>query len=199
MTFREKILATANGECSKNGVKLYFGTGKWIEESAGLYCRGFFNPFLPKLAVATGNKEWELILAHELNHLRQWSEKSWAWKNYERSEGISSDVIVHEKKVPYNKFLQSVWTTLKLEKDCEDRTSKMLKSMGYSQRKLGEYIQKANAYVLYYLEFLKTRNWCESSNVPFENPKVWKYFPKNFDYDIPKTFNRLEHLYAKNS
>jgi len=58
-----------------------------------------------------------------------------------------------------------------------------------------EYIQKANAYTLFYLFVSDERVWYTIGKEPYRLPTVWKQFPKSFDIDLISTYNNLKHLY----
>jgi hypothetical protein len=197
MNLKKRLLTLTKKECKENGVILYLGPGKSVSYMKGLYVNGFFDfeADIPKLSCAIGHSNWELILVHELNHVRQWKENCKVWDDYvKKSKGII-DEAVSGKKISKEKLLIDAKLSLFLEHDCEKRSYKTLKQLGYPKEKLIEYIQKANAYALFYLYVAEHRVWYEIGKEPYNLKSVWGKFPKTFNINIDKTYARLSHLY----
>ena len=201
MTLKQKIVKIARSECRNNYVKFYLGRGKSVQYVSDhkLRVNGFFDsdPDIgrPKLACAIGRPNWELVLVHELNHLRQWKEDSQIWCDYEKIPGNRLDEAISGKDIDPKELEENIRATILLERDCERRTHNTLKELGYPEKKLKEYVQRGNAYTIFYLNILKTKKWYAIGKEPHSLKSVWCHFPTTFDIDIDKTFKKLGYLY----
>jgi hypothetical protein len=173
-------------ECKKYGVKFDLRRGKYINYQKGMKTSGFFDPDDKVLACARKNPNFLYILAHEYCHVVQWQENCKEWIYYDKCDaGILDDWLsgsyFHPKTV--NKVAR---VSLRLELDNEKRTIKLLKDFGMIDKESEVYVQKSNAYVLFYLYLLETRRWYKSSNVPYENINVVMSMSKKFNMDYDK-------------
>ena len=201
MSLQTELIRIAREECKANNVKLYLGRGKSINYSfvsPRIRVNGFFDfdvkpPKQMKLACATGRKNWELILVHELSHMHQWMEDCKVWKDYCATNGDMIDRAISGKSTDNTKLEHDAMVTLLLEHDCEKRAHELLKNLGYPKNKLDEYVQKANSYALFYLYILHNKKWYKVGKEPYNLKNVWKHFPKTFNIDIEATFHRLKH------
>jgi hypothetical protein len=200
MSVRSELVRMARAECKANGIKLYLGKGKSVQYGRGIRVNGFFDfdvkkPKQPRLACATGRPNWELVLVHELNHVRQWKEDCKVWKDYCDTTGDMIDRAISGRKIDPIKLKKDTFITLLMEHDCERRSHSMLKKLGYPKAKLVQYVQKANAYALFYLYVAKHKKWYSIGKEPYNTKKVWSKFPKTFDIDIASTFAQVGHLF----
>ena len=197
MNLKDKLKELAHKECKKNKVKLYLGRGKSVKYPIGnIRVNGFFNfdvdtTTTPILACATGRPNWELVLVHELCHMRQWKDNCKVWRNYCQDHHNFMDISLSGKYVNPKKLAKEAYIALLMEHDCEQRAHHLLSELGYSKQKLIEYIQKSNAYALFYLYVAQHNKWYEVGKEPYNLKNVWKHFPKTFDIDIDKEFFRL--------
>ena len=202
MTLKNKLVNIVRKECRDNAVKLYLGNGKSVNYSKGIQVNGFFDsnedePYQGKLSCAIGRQNWELILVHEFNHMMQWKENCKVWQNYEIICDNVIDEVISGKDVDLKNLEIDARTILLLEHDCEKRSYNTLKNLGHPKEKLVEYVQKANAYALFYLYIIKKKKWYEIGKEPYNLKSVWSKFPKTFNIDIDATYARLGHLYDK--
>ena len=197
MNIRNELVNIVRSECKANGVNLYLGSGKSVQYNRSVRVNGFFDfdTKIPKLACATGRPNWELVLVHELNHMLQWKEDCKVWRNYCATTGNMIERAISGKSTDSNKLKKDSMITLLMEHDCERRSHAMLKKLGYPKTKLTEYVQKANAYSLFYLYVAKHKKWYSIGKEPYNLKIVWSKFPKTFDIDIFSTFNNLGHLF----
>jgi hypothetical protein len=201
MNLQEKLLRLVRKECKESNVKLYLGKGKSIQYSKGILVNGYFSPDdeyeddSPKLCCAIGKPRWELTLVHELNHLRQWREDCKEWRDYAKLKGNIIDEAISGKNVNRKILQKNITATILLERDCEQRSYETLKSLGYPQKKLDEYVQKANAYTIFYVYMTDHRKWYVIGREPYNVENVWRRFPKTFDVDIDAIYDKLGHLY----
>jgi hypothetical protein len=82
--------------------------------------------------------------------------------------------------------------TRDMELDNEKRSVKLIKKWDLPID-VKVYTKKANAYVQFYNYMYLTRRWCNPSNSPARNPKVWKKMPASFrmNYEV------MEEKYIK--
>ena len=197
---QKQLLMLTRAECKNNKVKLYLGKGKAIQYTSTVKVNGYFDPEfeenVPKLACAMGVKNWELVLAHELNHMRQWIENCKTWRNYVKITGNIITEAISGKKVNNQTFKKNIFITIEMERDCERRTYETLKELKYPKKKLEEYVQKANAYTIFYIDILHHKKWYIIGQEPYNLKNVWSKFPKTFDVNIEEIYQKLGHLYA---
>ena len=199
--FQKSLLELTRTECKNNKVKLYLGRGKFIRYSTGVKVNGCFDPEPefeedpPKLSCSLGSPNWELVLVHELNHMRQWIENCKAWRDYAKCSGNVINDAISGKKLNNRTFTKSIMATLWMERDCEIRSYNTLKKLNYPKDKLDEYVQKANAYTIFYLDILHNRKWYVIGKEPYNLKNVWRKFPKTFDVNIEDVYANLGHLY----
>ena len=192
----KKLLADVRRECKANNIKLYLGKGKYIKYGK-MKVNGLFDidAEVPTLSVAVGKKNWELILSHEFSHFQQWIENCDWWKAYETCDTWIIDRVVGGEEVDEKELAKSAKIIMMMERDCEMRSHKLLKSLGYSEGKLKQYVQKANSYYMFYLYIVKHKKWYKIGKEPYNIKSLWRQFPTTFDFDIKKEFSKLEHLY----
>lgn len=190
----QQLLKTIKFECKANNIQLYLGAGKSVRTPDGFKCGGYFCAEGRKLAVARKNSNWVMILLHEYCHLLQWLEncEEWANSNKFRIDYISA--WLSNRYVRKSKLDDVFYKTMALEHDCEKRRIDYLIKMKVSKFKIKQEIQKSNAYILFYLYVKKNRIW-NLPKYPSKIKKIWSECPKNFNYNIHTSFQRIEHLY----
>jgi hypothetical protein len=193
----KKLLKLIRAELKPYKIKLYIGKGKSVQYNSKLKVNGYFDNDGEKLAVAKNIKNWELVLVHEFAHFKQWAEDCAVWQDYiESQEHIGLDDLSDKNSdATQDEINKSALATMLMERDCEMRAYALLKELGYPKNKLMEYIQKSNAYTIFYLFLAKHRTWYTIGKEPYNLKSIWSKFPKTFSIDPQKTFNRLEYLY----
>lgn len=195
MNFKKDLLKLVKESCDEYKVQFYVGTGKYVTYNGKFKSNGFFDSEVPKLAITTNVKNWELILVHEYCHLRQWIENCIHWRKYVRLNGDLISEWIDGNKIDKRGVTRQINALLNLERDCEQRSVKILQSFNVSQKAIDQYIQKANAYTIFYLFVLKHKKWYKIGQEPYNIPKVWKSFSNSFDIDVQQEFEKNEHLY----
>lgn len=154
------------------------------------------------LAVATGKplKQWLPVLLHESCHMDQYLEDCQEWRNIVMPDGTdSSDALFEwiggkDCDNPRDLALRS----LQVELDCEKRTvQKIIYFSLEDYIEPLEYIQKANAYVYFYLYVLETRKFYTKGNEPYINPMVWSAAPTHFNGNYEKIPSLLHEAFKK--
>ncbi len=154
------------------------------------------------LAVATGKplKQWLPVLLHESSHMDQYLEDCDAWKNIVMPDGTDSSDALFEwiggKDVENPRDLAI--RSLQVELDCEKRTVQKIIDFGLEDYiEPLEYIQKANAYIYFYLYVLETRKFYTKGNEPYTNAMVWSAAPSHFAGDYTKIPELLHEAFRK--
>jgi hypothetical protein len=149
----------------KNGFKLNLIPKDFIASSDcdGLPCRGYFDEETKELAVAIGSGagRWWYTLCHEYGHFKQWQEKLWTTSNSfsDFSEWIDGSREFSKKHI--EKMIRDIQ---ECERDAERRGLKLIKK--YKLPDVKDYIQRANAYILFYEVIRKHRKWCKPGCSP---------------------------------
>ena len=183
---QEKLINLVKSECKKHNIKFDLRKGKYINYQVGMKTSGFFDHQQKILACAKKNPSFLYILAHEYCHLVQWQENCKVWTDYDNSQAEILDEWLGGKNFDLKKIERAARVALVLELDNEKRTIKLLKKFGMTKNEIDLYIQKSNAYVLFYLYILKTRKWYKPSNVPYENMNVVSFMSKKFNMNYDK-------------
>ena len=193
-SLKQNIIKMARAECKKSNIDLYLGSGRSVQYSKKLRSNGYFDSENNKLAVAIGRPNWELILLHELNHLRQWQQHCPEWKKY-LTIGHSIDDALAGETITESKLHHDINCILQLERDCEIRAVQDLIKLNYPAKKIQQYIQKANAYCMFYLFINENRKWYRIGKEPYNLKSVWKLFPDTFDFDLDLEYQKIKHIY----
>jgi len=182
----------------ENNIKLVLSPEKGVQFSeGGILCNGYFDDITSTLACALGKdvSQWLVILLHESCHMDQWVEKVPEW-----TENVGMDNIEKwlngDDTVNMNNIDNEIRTSIIVEVDCEKRTVEKIKKYGLdSIINIDEYIQKSNAYVLFYLWMRKNRKWYTIGKEPYNIPDVVSVMPKTFDIDYTILDSKIEKTY----
>ena len=182
----------------ENNIKLVLSPEKGVQFSeGGIMCNGYFDDITSTLACALGKdvSQWLVILLHESCHMDQWVEKVPEW-----TENVGMDNIEKwlngDDSVNMNNIDNEIRTSIIVEVDCEKRTVEKIKKYGLdSIINIDEYIQKSNAYVLFYLWMRKNRKWYTIGKEPYNIPDVVNVMPKTFDIDYTILDPNIEKEY----
>jgi hypothetical protein len=125
----------------------------------------------------------------------QWVEKVPEW-----TENVGMDNIEKwlngDDSVNMNNIDNEIRTSIIVEVDCEKRTVEKIKKYELdSIINIDEYIQKSNAYVLFYLWMRKNRKWYTIGKEPYNIPDVVDIMPKTFDIDYTILDSNIEKTY----
>jgi hypothetical protein len=171
----------------------------------GVMVSGFFCSHTDRLFVAGLSKDWVPIMVHETCHRDQYTEQAPIWNKTVEIDGEKHDplTLLHnwlDKKIELRprKLKEVLITSLNLELDCEKRSAKKIDSF-YLPINLKEYVQKANAYVYFYLALQYTRKWYPKGCAPFSLPEVWTKMPSDFDNDYVKIPKKIKDLILHHS
>jgi hypothetical protein len=172
--------------CDENGINILITNTKGIPyvTDSGLMVNGYFDEDAKILACAAGKdiSQWLTILIHESSHMEQFMEGVPEWTN---NLGLNeTDKWLSGNDVDMKKVTDEIKTSIQVELDCEKRTIKKIKKWGLDNIvDTDEYIQKANAYIMFYLWMKENRKWYEIGREPYNLPEIFKEMPKTFDND----------------
>lgn len=171
----------------------------------GVMVSGFFCSHTDRLFVAGLSPDWVPIMVHETCHRDQYTEQIKIWNDTISLNGEEHDplTLMHEwlerkRELGERKLREVLRGAMILELDCERRAAKKIDQF-YLPINLKEYIQKANAYVYFYLAMQHVRRWYPKGKAPFTLPAVWTKMPTDFDNDYSKLPKRIKDLILHNS
>jgi hypothetical protein len=189
----------------EHNVKLNLSPENGVQfEEGGIMCNGYFDGNSSgsgTLACALGKdvSQWLIILLHESCHMDQWIEQVPAWTENESGMGNISEWIEGNDDVDMSLIDKEIRLSMDCEIDCEKRTVEKIKKYGFdSIINVEEYIQKSNAYVLFYLWMRKNRSWYKIGKEPYNIPQVVSVMPKTFDIDYTVLDPKIEKVYDDN-
>jgi hypothetical protein len=168
----------------------------------GIRCSGYFSDSEPELVVACFMElnKWVPILVHESCHRDQFTEGSPIWDQKVKINGVLHDPLMllnewlaHETELGPRKLKEVLRASAALELDCEMRSAQKIEDY-YLPINSKEYIQKANAYVYFYLVMEHTRAWYPKGKAPFYLADVWTKMPTDFDNDYTQLPAKLKKL-----
>ena len=196
-----KFISDLQEKCSKHNIDTLIPNTPGVEYLYGnTLTNGYFDSDNRLLACATGKElnKWLPILIHESSHMDQFLENDPVFNN---SLGLDETFKWTEgsEDVDFNKIDNEIESGIAVEVDCEKRTVEKIKQYGLEfVVSVDEYIQKSNAYVLFYRWMRKNRSWYKIGFEPYNIKSVYSKMPKTFDVDystlseeISESFNEL--------
>lgn len=172
-------------ETKKHRIKFLLVNEEFVDIGDGMPSSGYFDAGTRTLAVATGKalEEWLSILVHEYCHFLQWREKALVWKKTRIDSRDAIEIFEHYlvgRRVATDTLDQAIQALIQMELDCERRTTVFIR-----KRKLPidvkKYIQKANAYLMFYHEAKRRRCWYDPKTPPYTIESIWAKMPSDFD------------------
>lgn len=165
--------------CEKQKVKFIVSTGSYVLGTEyGTQCNGYFSNDPEELAISTGRpeREWFPVLVHEFCHMNQWSEDSPFWDISIYSTYLVDLWLDNKIELTEKQKIEVFRGSILVEHDCERRAIKLIKELDLPIDPI-EYVQKANAYVLFYHVIMKHRKWYEIGKEPYNNPEIYLKLP----------------------
>lgn len=185
----------------ENNIKLFLSPEKGVilGEGSNILCNGYFDGENRLLACAMGKdiSYWLLILLHESSHMDQFLENDPAWTN---NIGLvqTDEWLAGKDDVDLNVISEEIRTSIDIELDCERRTVEKIKKWSLDKIiDIEEYIQKGNAYILFYLWMKKNRSWYTLGKEPYNIDEIVSTMPKTFDIDYTKLEPKIEEVFDK--
>lgn len=194
----EQVKAIIKQECKENGIIFFQGKGVTVRFIDGVRSNGYFDDGKvsgtnqPKLAVATNQQSLE-VLVHEYCHMRQYLERAKVWQDLGKSE-IFWNWLTGDDRYSEEQVIEGMIASYNVEVDCEKRSVEQHKKWGTGIN-LTEYIQKANAYTMFYFYVLDERKWYKSGREPYTLKEVWSKMPKSFTFDVEQCYNKHRQLF----
>ena len=158
----EYFISDLEKKCAENNIELFLPNTLGVQyPGENIQTNGYFDPDSRVLACATGKElnKWLLILIHESSHMDQFLENDPVFND---SLGLDETFKWTEGSddVDFNKIDKEIESGIAVEVDCEKRTVEKIKQYGLEfVVSVDEYIQKSNAYVLFYRWMRKNRRW----------------------------------------
>ena len=149
-----------------------------FEESTGDDMRGTLT-----CAVGKPLEEWLPTFVHETCHKDQFIEQTDVWLDgiygsYESMDFIDLWIrgLVELSATQKDRYFKA---SILVELDCEIRAVAKIEKYNLPIN-VTEYIQRANAYVLFYQVMRRTRKWYTIGKEPYAVESVWTKMPKTF-------------------
>lgn len=171
-------------KCKQNGIKLLIANTPGIEYSVGegMMVNGYFDENIRTLACAAGKsfEQWLTILIHESCHMDQFLENILEWT---QNPGLEqTDRWLNGEDVDPKVLDAEILGSMAVEIDCEKRATKKIKQWGFDNFiDVDEYIQKSNAYILFYLWMRENRRWYQIGKEPYNMRQIVSMMPKTFN------------------
>lgn len=203
-TDKEKVksfIKNLQERCKENNINLLIKnkTGIPYVTDNGFMVNGYFDEESKTLACAAGKdiSQWLTILIHESSHMDQYLEQVSEWTDNlglnETGKWLAGDDNADMKMVT-----DEIKTSIAVELDCEKRTVQKIKKWGLDNIvDTDEYVQKANAYILFYLWMKENRKWYEIGREPYNLPEIFKDMPKTFENDYSELSIELRKVLDK--
>lgn len=190
MTFNE-VKDLIQQECDLHDVIFFIAESPTITfgamESNGFFTTGYYDEEdfieIPVLAVATNSNTLETMV-HEYSHLKQYLENFQPFEDAKEYnfiwEWVGGNPLTDD--IPLEVIDDAFHTFYELEVDAEKRSA-LMHIQWDTGIDIEEYIQKANAYTLFYFYVREHRVWYASGKEPYNIEHVWRNMPKTFDFD----------------
>jgi len=181
-----KFISDLEQKCSEHNINLLTPNTPGVQYPYGnTLTNGYFDSDNRVLACATGKElnQWLPILIHEASHMDQYLENDPVFTDL---LGLDETFKWNEgsEDVDFNKINNEIASSIAVEVDCEKRTVEKIKQYGLEfVVGIEEYIQKSNAYVLFYLWMKKNRTWYKIGFEPYNVKSVYSKMPKTFEID----------------
>ena len=190
----EQFLKHETGKARKNGIEVYWSTGKFLK-CDGMETCGYFCEDPARLAVATGTpmSDWLPIFVHESCHLDQWLEKVAFWNESERSIRKLENWLQKKREYSDKEIFEFISNIIMLEEDCERRTVAKIKEWNLPID-IEKYIRGANVYLFFHLDLIRTRFWKKG---PYMNKQLMQTVSKKFYKDYSKIPSKLQKALEK--
>lgn len=199
----QKLIKDVKKKCERLGVSLLLSPEKSVKLSENIFAGGYFSDDadgeVPTLACAMGQPDFEkaiLLFIHESCHLDQWSERH--KKNSIWSKGDTINIIedwLGGMEISESELDRAFTQSKEIEIDCEKRSVKKIKKYKIPVN-VEQYIQKANAYILFYNYLKKHRKWSIPGNPPYGD-LIYPYAPNYWLEDYSQIPKELEEAYDK--
>ena len=186
---------------SENNIKLNLSPESGVQFSeGGIMCNGYFegDDNNPVLACALGKdiSQWLIILLHESCHMDQWVEKVPAWTENESGMMNIDEWLNGNDNVDMSLIDKEIRLSMNCEIDCEKRTVEKIKKYNLQNIiDIDEYIQKSNAYILFYLWMRKNRRWYSVGKEPYNQAPIVSIMPKTFNIDYTFLDPKIEKVF----
>lgn len=177
--FTRRLLAT----CRQHDISVYLSEKDHVKY--GDYtCHGYVDDAPRVLACACAGpwQEWFPTLVHESCHVDQLIEGSPFWKVGGNCYAKIDDWVSGKLKLPKKQVASLAQHCLELELDCERRSLQKILDYELPFDPI-EYVQRANAYIYFYLAVPKLGRWNAPGRAPHAVQEVWKWFPSTFSND----------------
>lgn len=182
-------------QCKHHKIYCALRPVKYVKIGNNIRCSGYFDSKLRLLAVALKGKTPLEVVVHEYGHMTQWIDQCIEWTAGESTDAdICIDNWLAGEEVDGIDYYINI--AKQIELDNEKRSVALIKQFKLdSIIDVERYIQKANAYVLWYNWLKTTRKWSSPDNLPYTNENILNVMSKEFDMDYINLTPELIELF----
>lgn len=187
--------------CAGKNITLNLSTDSFVTFCEdGMKCNGYFDDSSNVLACAMGKdvSQWLFILLHESCHMDQFFEQVEAWTNNQHGMSNVDKWLGGDDSIGADLIESDIKSSMECELDCEMRTVEKIKKYNLEDIiNVENYIQKSNAYILFYLWMKKYRKWYSIGKEPYNQNEIVEAMPNTFDIDYTTLSPQLELIFSK--
>jgi len=164
----------ATQELVESKIDLHFSRTKRVDD-----CGGYFCPETKSLSVATWNKDWFSIFAHEYNHFLQWKTQTKLWSSVESIDFFDN--------YP-SRYLLS---TQLMEQECDKMLFMDIKKFNIEGMK--NHVAESNSYHLSYVNMVENKKFIEKA--PYRYKEIVDLCPNDRFFNIKELRNPDAKIY----
>jgi hypothetical protein len=182
-------------ECNSANVKFDLRKSKSIRDGK-FTCAGWFTSDKPaELVVAMNRADALEILVHEYAHMTQWMDGILIWYS-------AGDSILYVSRWLENRSVADIdyhiGMVRDMELDNEMRSVDIIKAWNLPID-IDKYIQKANAYLMFYNWLRVSRRWSRPAKSPYTSKAIVESMSTKFDMNYEKFPPELQELFQLES
>ena len=173
-------------QAPKNNVQIFLDGSREYITVDNNPCNGIFvDTPTPQLIVACKKPEVEWIptLIHESCHMDQWVEQTQEWAACKVGAIDKMELIqlwiAGYVELNSNQLDDYIRCLRNIELDCEKRAVAKINKYNIGIN-VNEYIQRANAYVMFYNVLMQTRKWYTPGLEPYNIEEIWRNMPNTW-------------------
>lgn len=184
----QNLLDKIKEDCLNNNIKFIIKPYGQIDYN-GISCNGYFCDLKKELVFwySEENLDWLLVAIHEYSHLLQFTNNLNLWNSLVHHKQYSVNLLddwMNGKEFSNQKIHKIINNNIKLEYDCEQKAIHIINQFNLNDLvNIQQYIQKANAYVLFYHLVKETKQFYKLNQEPYSLELIWKSMPNTFFKD----------------
>jgi hypothetical protein len=181
----QMLLTKIEEDCISNNITLLIKPYGQIFYN-DIACNGYFCDIKKELVFwySEDNLDWLLVAIHEYSHLLQFINNKTFWNELVHHNNYSVNLLdewINGSIFSNKKITNIINNNIKLEYDCEQKAVYLIELFNLTELiNTKVYIQKANAYVLFYHIVKETKQFYKLTEEPYSLECIWKAMPDTF-------------------